>query len=817
MRFRFLILLLIATACTKKTVTSDSLLSYLPKDAAVIIKTTDLASLRSELRNSEFLDKAEALERYQNIKAKLKPFEQVAPKGNSVFALYEIGKNKFELVFVTEKTPEWITLDQIVDKRVETLTYEGATITQYSYGGSTLYAILMDGNIVVSSSKLLIENQVRAKSSSVPQNLQRLYDISSQNKTTSLFINLEKTEGLLGFLGGQARAVGNYTLGDWLAIDLSASQRDFGFNGVAVANDSTQNFINLFKGTKPLPHNAPSIAPDNTEKLISFTFDDYGVYFNNQKRLLDHTKVMDTLFSTIEEVGVLRINGQKAVSLHSYGANSLYEYLVGIRTGSSVYQNSEISELGDSTILNDGFGPLIGPFESRFVTLVENTFVFSDSREVLQTLIANFKSGATFDKTPKYQHAMARLADQSSVLAIADNKGISELLNTRFQQQLGRDFAKADYKGFVFMAQLVADTDFYHTSFHASEVRIESKGNAVSPLFTTELDADLANDPQFVLNHRSKKQEIVVQDVDNTLYLLSTEGKVLWKKALDGPIQGRIQQVDLYKNGKLQLAFCTLNKFMILDRNGEVVAPFDMKFDGGNLNELAVFDYENNRNYRFLVTQGRRVFMYNGQGSVVNGFTYTEAESDILAAPKHFRMGNKDFLVFKLADKSLKIKHRAGNDRIKVDRKIDFSENEVFMYRNKFSVTDTKGVLHQVDSKGKLSATDFNLVADHGMYATSKTLALMNENTLSIKGKKVALELGVYTAPKIFYIYDKIYVAVTDLQSQRIFLYDSQAKPIANFPVFGNSIIDMADIDNDKRLELVAKDQGNSIIVYRLN
>ena len=93
----------------------------------------------------------------------------------------------------------------------------------------------------------------------------------------------------------------------------------------------------------------------------------------------------------------------------------------------------------------------------------------------------------------------------------------------------------------------------------------------------------------------------------------------------------------------------------------------------------------------------------------------------------------------------------------------------------------------------------------------------MNDNILSIKGKKVELELGVYTKPKIFYIYDKIYVSVTDIQNQKIYLFDSQAEPIPNFPVFGSSLIDLIDMENDKKLELVAKDQENSLIVYKMN
>jgi hypothetical protein len=256
---------------------------------------------------------------------------------------------------------------------------------------------------------------------------------------------------------------------------------------------------------------------------------------------------------------------------------------------------------------------------------------------------------------------------------------------------------------------------------------------------------------------------------------------------------------------------------MIIDRNGEDVPPFKINFEGGNLNPLAIFDYDGRKDYRFVITQGRKVHMYNNKAKVVGGFTFTEASSPIIAAPKHFRMANRDYLVFQLEDQTLKILHRTGKDRIKVAEKIDFSSNEVFLYKNKFSVTNKKGVLHQIDTNGKLTATNFNLNKDHGMYATSNTLVFMDDNILSIKGKKVELDLGVYSKPKIFYIYDKIYVSVTDIQNQKIYLFDSQAEPIPNFPVFGNSLIDLTDMDNDRKLELVAKDQENSLIVYKMN
>jgi hypothetical protein len=390
-------------------------------------------------------------------------------------------------------------------------------------------------------------------------------------------------------------------------------------------------------------------------------------------------------------------------------------------------------------------------------------------------------------------------------------------MDVDFSNELLADFKKAKFNQNTFAAQLVADQDFFHSTMIIQQTGRKSKINTVSPLFTLQLDADLATKPQFVINHRTNKKELVVQDQENNLYLISTQGKVLWKKQLQGQVQGKIHQVDIYKNRRLQFAFTTNDEFLILDRNGKVVAPFTKKFEGGNLNELAVFDYENKKDYRFVVTQGDKVFMYNNKATIVGGFKYTEAESPILQAPKHLAMANKDYLVFTLENGALKILNRVGDVRTKVDQKIDFSQNEVYLYKNKFVVTDKKGVLHQIAASGKLSTSNLRMNEDHGIDATSKTFVSMNDNVLSIRGKKVELDFGVYSRPRIFYIYDKIYVAVTDIQNQKVYLYDSQAVPIKNFPVFGSSLIDMADMELDRKLEVVTQDQKNSIIVYQLN
>lgn len=759
------------------------------------------------------------MEGFSNIKEvsdKIQGLEYLTTDKTCVLALYEVGKDSYDYILAAKNNSGLFKVDSAANKTVETLTYEGTNVTKYNLDGLEVFSLKKNKDILISSSMMLMENLIRvSENTTVDATLKKLYEASSLDKSATMFINPNGNTSLLS-LKESSKSLNN-TFSSWISLDFTANSDEVNLNGVAMAPDSTKTFINLFKGTTPLANKTSSYAPLTAQAILSYTFDDYQVFAKNQNIYLDRVKKTDSLFNTIEEVGIMYLNNEKAVLLKSFGTESLYDYLDSKKTASENYQGSEILVLDETNLVEEGFTPLVKNFKSNYCTIVENSFIFSEEKEVLQTIISNHKSSSSFDDDEGFQTAKASLANESSMLFVSNASGIDFFAEHELSPEVFEDIKNNDFKGQVFASQMVMDNGFGHFNILASKIEKNQEENTVSPLFTLELNTDLATDPQFVKNHRTKQQEIVVQDQNNVLYLISTDGKVLWTKQLDGRIQGNIQQVDIYKNGKLQLAFTTNDQFLVLDRNGDEVPPFKIDFEGGNLNPLAVFDYDGSRNYRFVVTQGRNVYMYNNQAKIVRGFTFTEAPSNILGAPKHFRVGNKDYLVFKQDNGTLRILHRVGSDRIKVPENIDFSNNEVFLYKNKFSMTNKTGVLHQIDTNGKLTATNFNLNPDHGFYATSNTLVFMDDNVLSIKGRKVELELGVYSKPKIFYIYDKIYVGVTDIQNHQIYLLDSQAEPIPNFPVFGSSLIDLTDMDNDKKLELVAKDQDNSLIVYTIN
>ncbi len=812
----FIAILLVA--CTPIEKSTLSLRDAIPDNAALVLKVNNLAALKRELKNNDFAQVLLSKENKQGLFHGLQALEDLDTEAEGILVITSALQDSLNFFYITNAQDFKISRDSISALSHSSISVQSVSMDAYHRDGSKFYSAPIANLQLVSSDSTLLASAIANIPEHKPnKDLEALFKTTVVGKLATLFINSKKADSLNSNRLDEKESSQWSDMATWFAMDLSAPQNLLQWSGVGIVQDSSETFLSLFSNTQAVVNSLATLTPVDADGLLSISFSDYAVFAGNQKKQYPNTTPNDALFQTVEEVGIAYMGTNRAVLLKTYGATVLSEFLADERTAVYEYQGKEVGVVDKLPLLENAFPGIVKNFKITHYVILENAFVFAESKSVLEMMLRNINSKSTFETSSVYNSAKTELAEASSLLFVANNKKFESVVRENLPKSLIEMYNKAQFPDHVIAFQVVADRSFYHLNSFVKRKQAQRKRDAVSPLFTIQLDAPLATVPQFVTDHRNNKKEIVVQDTENNLYLISTTGKILWKKPLEGRVQGRIQQIDLYKNGRLQLAFTTNNQFLVLDRNGKEVAPFNKSFSGAALNPLAVFDYENNRNYRFVVTQGTDIQMLNGKGQSVKGFKYTKAESAVLYPPKHFRIGSMDYLVFQLEDGTLKILNRVGNTRIKVAEKIQFSENEVYLNNNRFIVTDKTGTLFAVDTKGKITKTRFNLNEDHGMEATSKTLSLMNDNELSIKGNKASLDLGVYTKPRIFYIYDKIYVSVTDIQTQRAYVFDSNAILLPNFPVYSNSAIDLTDMDNDRNIEIVGKFEENSIIVYSMN
>ena len=584
--------------------------------------------------------------------------------------------------------------------------------------------------------------------------------------------------------------------------------------------DSTSRVETLLNRMPALPlQRIAEIVPAETSGWMTYSLDFQNQFQANQEQTMGRTNPNPDLLQSVAQLSLVESGNDLLLVLHTVNPSGVEEALRPLQGEGNDFQGVLVYPLRQSNLLQEAFSPLLDRWPApSFYCVLEDTFIFSANYEGLQSLISGHNRKATFGNTTRFAKLGPLLSSESSSLFFSENPASSRILSDSLALTgMPGDLIKKLPPGYLATAQMVLSGDFALRSYQFRDTEIlEDENPQVSEVFTVPLEARVYSRPQFLKNHLSGEMDLAVQDENNTLYLFSNSGTLFWKKKLQGPIQGDIQQVDLFRNGRLQMAFTTDSKLMVLDRNGREVSPFPKDFPGGNLGPLAVFDYEQKRNYRLVVAQGPKVFMFDGQGRNVRGFKFREASSPVVSIPKHIRIGSRDYLVFQLENGELKILNRVGDTRVPVRERFEFSSNPVFLYRDGFAFTDRNGDLIRLDTRGRVTRTTLNLNPEHGMDATLKTLAFMDDSRFQVKGNKRELELGVYTRPRIFYLYDIIYVAVTDLQSQQTYLFRSTAAPVPGFPVEGSGPADMADMDSGRNPELAVPYRDNAIRVYRV-
>ena len=338
----------------------------------------------------------------------------------------------------------------------------------------------------------------------------------------------------------------------------------------------------------------------------------------------------------------------------------------------------------------------------------------------------------------------------------------------------------------------------------------EFKNEPSNPMIDLKFESSIANDivlgPIIVKNHINNDNEVIIQDSKNILYLINNRGQVEWTKKIDGKIIKEINQIDSYKNGKLQYVFTTEKSLYLLDRKGRDVGKFPLKFKDKITKPLSVFDYDNNKNYRLLITQDNELFMFNSKGNRVKGFDYNK-KNKIITKPKHFRISDKDIIVFKTIDKLI-ILNRRGAVRINTKTEHKYSIGDIFQYQN-FLVTSTlKNEIVTIDMNGNTKLEQSTSLYSK-IVCDKETIFTLQKNILSNSKKNVEIPFGKYEDFKIFSGNDKTYLNLFDSQNNKTYLFDNDLNLIKGFPI---SSIENANFIIDKNvIEFSAKTESKEI------
>jgi len=342
--------------------------------------------------------------------------------------------------------------------------------------------------------------------------------------------------------------------------------------------------------------------------------------------------------------------------------------------------------------------------------------------------------------------------------------------------------------------------------------------------------------PVFTFNHCNKeKREIIVQDKSNKLHQINNDGKINWSFEVGEPIMSEIFQIDYLANGKLQYLFSTKNKLFIIDRDGNNLEGFPVSFPSPATAGISVFDYDNNRIYRYFVPcSDRKIYAYDKQGKLMSGWNFEGTKSVVSTPVQFFRTSGKDYIVFK--DKSqVYTCNRKGEAVAKTAAEFKNSGNPFWMVNSekpKLVGTDEKGTVYAFDfvgnyteqKVGKFGDEHFFIADDLNgdklaefVFIDGKVLTVINENGTVLFTHK--FDNAIQLQPNIYRFGPKQKkIGIVDVKGNHVYLFDSEGMLHSGFPLTGSTEFSIGkSTQSSKKLNLIVGSKAGSLVCYTLD
>lgn len=739
---------------------------YIPENSLIIIKIHNLGKFKSDIKNNEVLNKI----------------------GNSKYNT----KKQLELINnLNDETELIISLTKNINEEVFTI------ITKDSIKEFDVFHKRIN-NINIYSNSLKNINEIQINYNKDFNKYAKTFNV---NDSFSLILKEEISKEFLNSIFN----LNNKIQDNSLSFGVNIFNDKILLNGLSFLDDSLKLSNNIFKGSISSELKNYEITPKNTTSLKSYNFKNQNNYL--KKASIDEVK--ENRFSVILnnnsiEITEIKLDNEQVFIFRLDEIKLFKDYLINKNTISTKHRGFEIYNNTDLDI--NPFISFANFNNKEKILLFKDYLVFSNNEKTLKQFINDNLNKNTLKSNSSFNRLFSSISSFNTL-----NNNYFSGSNYNFFNELNLLNSKNDFTENSF--QLVQDNGIIHFNAVISKDTNEDENLKISKLFDVEIDEEIIMYPHFVKNHVTKNLDIVVQDTKNNLYLISKDGKVIWKKKINQPILGQISQIDIYKNGRLQLIFNTKNKIYVLDRNGNNVKQFPKTFNDPITQPLAVFDYDNNKNYRLLVTQGSELLMYDKNGKKVSGFKYKKSSNNITSKPKHFRILNKDFIVFKIGNK-MKILNRKGRERINVNDDINFSNQNVFEYNDKLISTTTDQKLVQIDVNGVI---DLSSLKNLSLNSDGSNLVVLDENSIKLSPNIASIPFGNYGSPQLSNINKNLLITLYDKQNKKSYLFNKNLILDTSFPVYSLIPMEIGDMNRDKKIELIISNKNKFISCYTIN
>jgi len=666
----------------------------------------------------------------------------------------------------------------------------------------------------------------------------------------------------------------------WSEFDISSANHELQLNGVSVAPDSLNQYLSVFRRQEPARIQVDEALPKNTSMFYSLGFSNSRNFFEDLDNYFRHSdgfykreekikKIQSTVRADIKQVfeditdneigmGFLNVPGNPLEKTQcfiisgkgkSLAQEALLDWLkqYASRVEIEFSQLSSIYKIdGETSFVIYKFpypsfpGIWLGaPFysvEAKFFTFWDNYIIFTNTRQVLESLLHSLILDATLAEDAGYVQLRQKTENKANINLFIDvNRGYY-LNNEFFSDEVTGLFKEREEWlrkfGSVNWQMINANRIYFNNICLAYPEKIEENAKTT---WQSNIGAAIDFKPQLVINHNDHShKEIILQDTENRLHLLTSEGRVRWSIQIPEKIIGEIHQVDIYRNGKLQYLFNTKSSLYVVDRNGNHVSPFPLALRSPATNGVNVFDYDNNHKYRFFVAgEDKKVYVYDNAGKVVTGWKFGQTDHPVTTPVQHFRVNGKDYIVFK--DKSkIYVQDRRGRTRVDINAKFENSSDPIILDpagRGRMITTDSEGNVYSLYFNGEykldetpgFSASHFFTACDIDgdnildyIFADGDELTVLNGQGKKVFSKKI--RNGISYRPNVYAFSQGLKkIGVVSRDENRIYLFNPDGSLHHGFPLAGNTEFSIGKISGETGyFSLIVGSNDGSLYNYRL-
>ena len=772
--------------------------------------------------------------------------------------------NDREARSLTELIKEQLNAKAAVTQR----TYDNVTITEVAFNDMkqknlNFTCAFRSGIFIFSRSSILLEYAIRQIASDVSitgnERLAHLIRSAGKNAPANLYVNysqLPRTTQTVFHARLRKHLEPLTRFADWTELDLNIKPGLLLFNGFTECSNGSEQWLNILLSQPALPTALVDAMPSTAYAFLWMGIRHLQQYFSDYARYLELNKETDRkkeldririsyqidlqndfserfedeaalVYANVgqtksgnEPFALFRVKSAlSAVDMMEEWHHALNKRNVGSAVKKLIVIDKQLTFTAYSLpfdVPSILFGDIFAG-GNKWCVVADNYLLFGNSPENLQRYLHYTTLHASLQTDVTYRNLHHLFSSRSNLTFFCNPALINDILENTLKTDPYREIQQASdvlsqMQAVVYQVNS-ASGKLYNNLFLNGKTLNETANSAkaatiaagMQTSWESLLDTCIAFKPHPVLNHSTRETDIFVQDMANNAYLLNNVGRILWKVKLPEPIISPVYQLDIYRNGKLQMLFNTKSYIYVIDRLGNFVHPFPLSLKSPAAGSLSLFDYDGNRQYRMMIAcEDRKVYVYDGSGKPVDGWNFSQSEHPLQTGIYHFRTGNKDYIVF--ADKyRVYILDRQGRTRVSPENNLPVARRTTIaldQQRSGILLTDTAGTVHFISlNDGKMSqlrikpfpSSHFFVYQDadgdkqaHFIFASGNRLEVFRKDAKQIIDVETQEPIDV--RPSVYeFAGNDLRIGIVQPKNNQIWLYDSKGKTCPGFPLKGST------------------------------